>query len=395
MKNFLFAIFLLLGVLCGRAQVPEDTTIFFVNIYPGSEIYELEGHSAIIVNIPGQLPMAYNFGVFDFNSPNFVYRFVKGETDYMAVEWPAVSFLAPYADHGRRVMAHELNFTSEQKSRLISLLKENVKRENAVYRYNYVKDNCATRPLRAVELAAGDSIHLAPAPFEANSSVPVTFRNIMRHYHKNYPWYQFGIDMALGSGIDYPLRRREMAFAPAELDKMLANAEAGGKKLVSRSFPLIDFPEDNAVEDATTWFLTPLAVCWFFFAVTLVITVSDIRRRRVTRWFDAMYFGLLGLAGCLLTFLIFISVHEATSPNYVYLWLNPFCLLVPVLIFVKRTSIVLICYQIANFAVLLALPAIWYFLPQSVNPAFLPLVAAEMLRSASYIFVTCKNSEKS
>ena len=196
MKNFLFAIFLLLGVLCGRAQVPEDTTIFFVNIYPGSEIYELEGHSAIIVNIPGQLPMAYNFGVFDFNSPNFVYRFVKGETDYMAVEWPAVSFLAPYADHGRRVMAHELNFTSEQKSRLISLLKENVKPENAVYRYNYVKDNCATRPLRAVELAAGDSIHLAPAPFEANSSVPVTFRNIMRHYHKNYPWYQFGIDMA-------------------------------------------------------------------------------------------------------------------------------------------------------------------------------------------------------
>lgn len=385
----------MLGVLCGRAQVPEDTTIFFVNIYPGSEIYELEGHSAIIVNIPGQFSMAYNFGVFDFNSPNFVYRFVKGETDYKAVEWPAVSFLAPYADQGRRVMAHELNFTSEQKLRLINLLKENVKPENAVYRYNYVKDNCATRPLRAVELAAGDSIHLAPALFEANSSVPVTFRNIMRHYHRNYPWYQFGIDIALGSGIDYPLQRREIAFAPAELDKMLDNAKIGDKKLVSRSFPLIDFPEDNAVKDATPWLLSPVAVCWLIYALIFSQTISDIKRRRVTRWLDAVYFGIIGLAGCLLTFLIFISVHEATSPNYVYLWLNPFCLLVPALIFVKRTRIVLICYQIANFAVLLALPAIWHFSPQSVNYAFYPLVGAEMLRSASYIYITCRNSKKS
>lgn len=213
MRHFLFAFFLILGVLCGRSQQVSDTTIYFVNIYPGSEIYELEGHSAIIVDIKGSMPMAYNFGVFDFNSPNFIYRFVKGETDYMAVEWPAMSFLAPYADHGRRVMAHELNFSAEQKARIIDLLKKNVKPENAVYRYNYVKDNCATRPLRAVELAAGDSIRLAPAAFEANSSIPLTFRNIMRHYHRNYPWYQFGIDIALGSGIDYPLERREIAFA--------------------------------------------------------------------------------------------------------------------------------------------------------------------------------------
>ena len=72
------------------------------------------------------------------------------------------------------------------------------------------------RPLRAVELALGDSIILGPAPFEANSFPRHTFRNIMRHYHANYPWYQFGIDLALGSGIDYELSRREMAFAPAE-----------------------------------------------------------------------------------------------------------------------------------------------------------------------------------
>lgn len=390
LRQSLFVFFVLLSALLCRAQQASDTTIYFVNIYPGSAIYELEGHSAIIVDVKGRMPIAYNFGVFDFNSPNFIYRFVKGETDYKAVECPAMSFLAPYVDHGRRAMAHELNFTPEQKARLVDLLKENVKPENAVYRYNYVKDNCATRPLRAVEFAAGDSLRLAPAPFEANSSIPVTFRNIMRHYHKNYPWYQFGIDIALGSGIDYLLSRREMTFAPAELDKMLVNAEVGGRKLVSHSFAMIDFPEDNAVDDATPWYLSPLAVCWLFFALALALTVYDIRRRRVSRWFDAICFGLLGLAGCVLTYLIFISVHEATSPNYLYLWLNPLCLLVPCLIFVKRTSIVLNCFQIVNFAVLLALLAVWPFLPQSANPAFLPLVGAEILRAASYIYITRK-----
>ena len=364
-----------------------DTTVYFVNIYPGPEIYELEGHSAIVVDIEGQAPLSYNFGVFDFNAPNFVYRFVKGETDYMAVEWPLEPFLAPYAMQGRRVVAHRLNFDSRQKARITALLKENVKRENAVYRYNYVKDHCATRPLRVVELACGDSIMLAPAPFEANSFTQPTFRNIMRHYHRNYPWYQFGIDLALGSGIDNRLSRREMAFAPAELDGMLGKATAGGRPLVSGTRVWVNYPAGFPLADPTPWYATPLFVGWCIFALALAVTVRDLRRRRTTRWFDAVLFAVMGATGLVLTFLIFVSVHEATSPNWLYAWLNPLCLLVPVFIYIKKAKKVLICYQIANFAVLFALLAGWYFLPQSANAAFLPLVCAEMLRSASYIYI--------
>ncbi len=372
--------------LCGAERA--DTAVYFVNVYPGSEIYELEGHSAILVDIAGQRPVAYNFGVFDFAAPNFVYRFVKGETDYMAVAWPWEAFVAPYVRDGRRVVAHELNFTPAQTRRLVELLQENVRPENAVYRYNYVKDNCATRPLRAVELASGDSLKLAPAPIEANSSLPITFRNIMRRYHANYPWYQFGIDLALGSGIDYPLDSREPSFAPAELDGMLHGATTGGSPLVRDTLVIADFAPDNAVLGPTPWYLRPDTVFWIFFAVTLALTIRDIRRRKVCRWFDTVFFSALGLVGLLLTFLIFISVHEATSPNWLYLWLNPLCLLVPALIWIKRTKIVLVCYQIANFAVLLALLLLWPLVPQSANPAFLPIVLAEMLRAASYVYIT-------
>ena len=389
-RALLFSLFCCLAAL-GLCASENDTTVYFVNIYPGPEIYELEGHSAVLVDIKGRQPMAYNFGVFDFNAPNFVYRFVKGETDYRAVEWPWNAFLWPYVHQGRRVVAHELNFDAAQKEALVRLLAENVRPENAVYRYNYVKDNCATRPLRAVERAAGDSIVLGAAPFETAGEAAPTFRNVMRHYHSNYPWYQFGIDLALGSGIDYPLSRREIAFAPAELDGMLSGATVGGKPLVKSSKVMADFAPGNAVKAPTPWYLTPLAVGWAVFALALILTVRSVRRRRVGRLFDAVFFGIVGLAGLVLTFLIFISVHEATSPNWLYAWVNPAALLVPATIYIKKAKIVLMWYQIANFAVLFALVAGWGLLPQSANAAFLPLILAEMMRSASYIYISKKN----
>ena len=392
----LIALLFTLGCLLPlqAATALSDTAVYFLNIYPGPDIYELEGHSAIIVDIPGRPAAAYNFGVFDFDQPNFVYRFVKGETDYRAVRQALEPFLAYYARQGRRAVAHRLNFDGAQTARLVQLLEENVRPENAVYRYNYVKDNCATRPLRAVELAAGDTLQLAPAPFEAQPLTVPTFRNVMRHYHRNYPWYQFGIDLALGSGIDYQLTRREIAFAPTELDGMLANATAGGRPLVAESFPIINRGPEDAIMGATPWYLAPMFVCWLAFALVLWIVIRDLKHRRVTRWVDAAYFALMGVAGCLLTFLIFISVHEATSPNWLYAWLNPLCLVVPALIWIKSAKNVLFCYQIINFALLILLCVGWAFLPQSANPAFLPLILADLLLSGRYIYLRIDQTHK-
>lgn len=364
----------------------NDTTVCFVNFYPGSDIYELEGHSALRITLPDN-DLAISYGTYDFEQPNFVYRFVKGETDYWVTAVPWQYMEAAYRRDGRRIVSHHIDLTADQKLRLIELLAENLQPQNRTYRYNYVKDNCATRPLAAVEKALGDSIILSAAPYEANSYPRMTFRNIMRHYHARYPWYQFGIDLALGSGIDYEISRREAAFAPAELDGMLSNATYSGCKLTLGPTAIIDTPADNALEAPTPWYLSPIFVCWLFFGITIAITVRDIRRRRVSRWFDCAYFAMLGLAGCLLTFLIFISVHEATSPNYLFAWLNPFCLIPAIFIWKKNCKTALFCYQIVNFAVLLLLLATWPVLPQSANAAFLPLVLADMLRAANYIFI--------
>ncbi len=127
----------------------------------------------------------------------------------------------------------------------------------------------------------------------------------------------------LGSGIDGPIARRQMAFAPAELDGMLDGATVGGRRLVKNSFVVVDTPADAVPDGPTPWFLSPLFVCWLFLAVAVGVTVYGRMHHRPMKGFDAMWFAVLGLTGCLLTFLIFVSVHEATSPNYLYYMAQP------------------------------------------------------------------------
>lgn len=384
----LYALFILLRVFPAQAAplMPDSLRVGLVICYPGSDIYELEGHAALHLQGTidgGDVDVAVNYGLFDFNAPNFVYRFVKGETDYWcgASDWDRSLYM--YARDGRRVVEYPIPLDSLQTARLVALVQENLLPQNRVYRYNYVKDNCSTRPLRILELALADSI-IVPQP-QGPVAADSTFRQVMRQYHANYPWYQFGIDLALGSGIDYPITAREKTFAPIVLDSQLAAATVGGRNLTSDVIVVNE--GHDVVLGPTPWYATPMAVGWALFALLAGVTVRDLRRRRVTRWVDAVLFGVYGLAGLLLTFLIFVSVHEATSPNWLYLWLNPLCLTVTLLIWLKKRKNMVISYQFINFALILAMIAIWPWTGQSMNAAFIPFIGCDLMRSASYIII--------
>ena len=385
MNRIIAALVLFLSLNAGAQTA--DTIVSFVNFYPGTDIYELEGHSALRIAMP-QGDFAISYGTYDFEQPNFVYRFVKGETDYWVTAVPWQPFVRSYLRSGRRIVEHRIDMDSAQKQKLIDLISQNLLPENRTYRYNYVKDNCATRPLRILELALGDSIVLdRPASDMAGEH---SFRTVMKHYHRNYPWYQFGIDLALGSGIDRRIDNREKAFAPVVLDSQLPGATVGGRRLVASSEAINDAAPDSAVAGPTPWYAGPLAISCLLLLVTIAITVRDLRRRKVTRWFDAALFALFGLAGLLISFLVFISVHEATSPNILLLWLNPFCFIPTVFIWINRCKIVVVSYQIVNFVAVIVLTVLWIAGFQAVNSAFIPLLACDAIRAISYIYLTIK-----
>ena len=102
---------------------------------------------------------------------------------------------------------------------------------------------------------------------------------------------------------------------------------------------------------------------------------------------DSLLYGAFTLCGCVLTFLIFVSVHEATSPNWLYLWLNPLCAIPAVCVWIKRCKRVVYWYQICNFAALILLLSGHIFMGLAMNPAFPLLILCDLMRSATQIYV--------
>lgn len=375
----------------------DSLTVSLLTCAPGSQIYELEGHSGLRLR-GAAFDVVANWGLFDFNSPGFVYRFVKGETDYCVGAIPTEFFLIQYQAEGRRVTEQTLNLTSRQALAVDSLVRENLLPQNRVYRYNYVLDNCATRPLALVGRAVGYPIELSPALTELQPRV--TFRRIMQHYHTNYPWYQFGIDLALGCGIDRTIVEREIAFAPEALEHMVAQAAIvtpeGKVPLVKSTRILVEGPAEGTALEATPWPLTPLSAMTALLLGAIALSVHDLRRRRLTAWGDLLLFGALGILGLILTFLIFVSVHEATSPNYLYLWVNPLGLAAATLTCFRsdgcRRALVVIDTIITAGVLTYAVVAIAGL--QSCNVAFVPLMAAIVMRCITAIIITRRQLAK-
>lgn len=364
-------------------DISEQLTVSLITYYPGSMEYELYGHAGIKVSFADGTGIFYNYGIFDFNAPNFIYRFIKGETDYMVRGYSTEYMLRGY--ERRKVVEQVLNLSQEQAQRAYRYLVNNALPWNATYRYNYVLDNCSTRPRDIIEMATEGTLKYP------EMQDTTTFREMMHKYNANYSWSQFGIDIALGTGLDRPITYREQMFVPMVLMNACAGAtfvRAGNRvPLVKETIILNDGEEQGDILPLTSWWATPMFVFCMLLCVVLLMTYRDQKRGKVTRWFDSVLYGAMTLYGLLLFFLIFISTHEATSPNWNGVWINPFYLIPTVLIWIKSAKKLLYYYHFANFAVLIALLIAWHWVPQVANVASIPFMLCPIVRSANFILI--------
>lgn len=366
-------------------QKRDSIVVSLLTAWPGPEVYQLCGHSAIRIR-GAEVDSVWNYGVFDFDEPNFVYRFVKGETDYMLVGYPTMWFMPEYLSEGRKVLEQDLNLTQDEAWKLRSLLQTEALPQNRTYRYNYVKDNCATRITDRLSQAT-DARLIFPDTIAYG-----TFRREMRALHRDYPWYQFGIDLALGSGLDRELRANEEMFVPTVMSDRYAQATlSDGRRLVSDTRQLMP-DSGHATLPATPWYLTPnfwSAICFILMAAFSVFMAW---KRRILRWLYCLWFAIIGLGGCIIAFLVFASDHEATSPNMLLLWLNPLQLIVAVCVWWPRAHWPVNIMAWYNIVVLGILLIIWPFQLQSANPAFFPLMGATLALSIVYAILDYKQS---
>lgn len=360
----------------------DSIRVSLVTFYPGSDVYELFGHSEIRVTSPAHGDTYFNYGVFDFNAPNFVYRFVTGETDYWCVAIPPAYVIAGHEQ--RKLVEQELNITQKQARVLDSLLVNNARYGNNTYRYKYFSDNCATRPRDMVERAIQSQMTYDGGSDSTIS--PLTFRSVMRHFTANYPWEQFGIDIVLGSSCDTLITWRQAMFVPMILrhaaSQSTITTAAGVEPLVKREITLVDGDEAGNILPATPFLLTPVSIAILVLIVSVVVTFFDIKRKRQSRWLDFVLLVFAGIAGCLITFLITMSSHEAVSPNYNILWLNPLLLVMAVLIWFKRATTVIKWLSRLYLLAVAAIFVVWLTGLQVPNYAFIPLAVAFAIRAA-------------
>lgn len=366
-------------------QKRDSIVVSLLTAWPGPEVYQLCGHSAIRIR-GAEVDSVWNYGVFNFDEPNFVYRFVKGETDYMLVGYPTMWFMPEYLSEGRKVLEQDLNLTQDEAWKLRSLLQTEALPQNRTYRYNYVKDNCATRITDRLSQAT-DARLIFPDTIAYGS-----FRREMQAFHRDYPWYQFGIDLALGSGLDRELRANEEMFVPTVMSDRYAKATlSDGRRLVSDTRQLTP-DSGHATLPPTPWYLTPNFWSVICFILMAAFSVFMAWKRRILRWLYCLWFAIIGLGGCIIAFLVFASDHEATSPNMLLLWLNPLQLIVAVCVWWPRAHWPVNIMAWYNIVVLGILLIIWPFQLQSANPAFFPLMGATLALSIVYAILDYKQS---
>ncbi|MDE6217978.1 MAG: hypothetical protein K2F64_03155, partial [Muribaculaceae bacterium] len=148
----------------------------------------------------------------------------------------------------------------------------------------------------------------------------------------------------------------------------------------------------DATLGPTPWWLTPLCVGIVILAVTLCVCIADFRRKRISRWWWSIYFGATGLAGILITYLVFVSTHDSTSPNMMILWLNPLQLVIAVGVWLRKAEIAVTAMSWLDVIVMSLMLLSWPMLGQSANPAVFPMIASGIILSAAWAIIIRKQS---
>jgi len=349
-------------------------------------VFTLYGHAAFRVLDPEQnIDCVFNYGIFNFSESNFILRFALGQTDYKLEAYDYLSYIVEYQMRGSEVTEQILNLSEEDKNMVWLALIENAKPENKIYRYNFFFDNCATRLPAVLEANINGEIIYHGMPEQK------TFRDMINYCTRNHSWLTFGCDLVLGSPTDRIATPHEMMFLPSYLEESLDKASIYDfgreeRPLVEKKNVIEAVSDDEEQTDILNTVFTPLVCSWLLFFLTTALTIYGYYKKRAFIGFDIFIFTLAGIAGVLLFFLCFISEHPSIWPNWSVIWIHPFHLFGAVLFCIKKWKKAAYCYHFINFAALSLMLAGWYFIPQHMNIAFIPLVATLWLRSGYGIY---------
>ncbi len=216
-----------------RAERGAALEISVLTLANGEVIWERFGHNALIVsNRETGERLAYNWGMFDFDQPNFLTRFLTGDTRYWLAVFYADDMFRQSVQEDRSARLQVLDLTNVQKAALAEFVSWQSLEENRYYRYDYYLDNCSTRVRDAIDRVLGGALATQLA------NVPESFttwrEQTARATDGDWPPYA-GIHVALGRNADKPLTRWNESFMPGLLANHLTTIRVTDENGVERS----------------------------------------------------------------------------------------------------------------------------------------------------------------
>ena len=285
----------------------DNARVLLLTCTPGTEVWSKYGHTAIRILDPDhKIDMVCNYGVFNTMANDFYLKFVRGETYYQLGIDSYASFDKYYRRIGRTTYWQELNLSTSQKQKILDAILENYKPANRYYLYNFVFDNCATRPYYLLKHALGDSIHSDYSGYKG-----VTFREAISHYTGEGSWVDFGINLIFGSKADKAMSNEERLFLPEELMNYISAAYLSDGSPLVRQQAIASF--SKAV---VPWYKN----CWLgivvFGILMLILSIHDRNRGRLTWQIDITLCVIYILILLLVIFLTFFSCHPLVGFNW-------------------------------------------------------------------------------
>ncbi len=375
--NYIVIVFLL--AIAATQPIKADTAnISLLTCSPGEEIYSLFGHSALRYCDPTKnLDIVFSYGYFSFEKPNFVWLFVKGETDYMVGAVDYKTFIKEYQYRGSGVTEQILALDSLQKSNLLNNLIEDCKLQNRIYRYNYLYNNCTTKLRDKIfEQINSDEINYT------DSFRRTSIREEITKYALPQTWSSFGMNLLLGADIDTPASRDTLQFLPINLLNDLANTNINTLPIVAEQKELLHPIEKKKAPNHFTPFNSALLLLLF----TLIIMLCEIRSHKLFWWYDTLLMLVQGTSGILLLFMALFSEHPAVDNNYLVIWINPVpLLLLPFVVYygIKSKTMKFMWIQITMISIFfLTAP----FVPQTYPAPIFIFATAYLVRSLFHIY---------
>jgi hypothetical protein len=362
-------------------KLSEKSVVSLLTCSSGTEFYTAFGHTAIRVYDPVKgFDLAYNYGVFNFNDPNFYSNFIIGKPSYRLQRESMTRFADYYRYFNRSVYEQKLNLPLEKRQEIFDFLQENAKPENMSYDYDYFRSNCATKVVDVFDIILKDDIVYNYTDVNTDNG----FRGLMKPYINNQmPWVKLGSDIILGWKSDLKTHPKQSTFLPEYLRDIYSNSQIdinGNKEPLVYEARLI-LPRKHEQSINIPFYTKPLFVTSVIAFIILIITYIGFRKNSYSNLLDKTIWSLNAIIGIALLFTWLFTQHIYSAYNLNLLWLSPLA----IAFLHKKVSKMWIILRYAFIVTLIIATIGWSLLPQEFNSAFFPLIIIFLIRAIKHV----------